>query len=162
MKNKGKEIKKLEQIRDNVIKDESMKKVINEIIKSKQNEEQENRVYKVVEDFADQFEQDMEIKQDTKKIMEETPILMNLFNQFVNTDYEPSLLDKKVLKIKNQLQDELKKNLTEKQLILLEEMNYCNARLRENMVEQAFIYGYAMCAQMKNEAIKKYPRKDIE
>lgn len=42
---------------------------------------------------------------------------------------------------------------------MLEQWKYCEDRILDDMIEQAFIYGYSMAVQFRDEAIKQYPNK---
>ena len=42
---------------------------------------------------------------------------------------------------------------------LLEQWQYCEDRILDDMVEQAFVYGYATAVELREEAIKQYPPK---
>lgn len=103
---------------------------------------------------------DEEFQTHTKERIKETPLLINIFNEFIQSIYRPSKLYKLALKTKNDIYEEMNKTFTEEQKQLLEKWKYCEDRILDDKAEQAFIYGYAMCSQMKDEAIKQYPLND--
>ena len=74
----------------------------------------------------------------TQLRIKETPLLLALFNEFVQEIYRPSKMYKLAAKTKNIINDELLKTLNEEQKNLLEQWQYCEDRILDNMVEQAF------------------------
>ena len=70
--------------------------------------------------------------------------------------YRPSEMYKLAAKTKNIINDELLKTLNEEQKDLLEQWQYCEDRILDDMVEQAFVYGYATAVELREEAIKQY------
>ena len=93
----------------------------------------------------------------TKDRIKETPLLINLFNDFVQQIYKPSKLYKLAIKTQNDIYEEMKKTFTEEQKQLLEQWKFCEDRILDDMLEQSFIYGYSMSCQLREEAIKQYP-----
>ena len=73
--------------------------------------------------------------------------------------YRPSKMYKLAAKTKNIINDELLKTLNEEQKNLLEQWQYCEDRILDDMVEQAFVYGYATAVELREEVIKQYPPK---
>ena len=53
----------------------------------------------------------------------------------------------------------MKKTFTDEQLYLVEQYQYCEDRISDDLQEQAFIFGYAMSNELKYEAITKYQNK---
>lgn len=96
----------------------------------------------------------------TKQRINETPLLINLFQEFVQEIYKPSSLYEMAQQLKFKISDELDKSLNKKQKKLLEQWKFCEDRLLDDMIEQAFIYGYSMASQLREEAIKQYPYKE--
>lgn len=153
------EINQLEHIRDNVLKDDDLKNVINDVIELKQ---KENTIDKKVEEFIKQFEEDLETEIENKDIIENAPILKNLFNNYIQNITTTSPTYQRTLHIRNQLQDQLEKLLTEEQIILLRQIDYCDTRLHEDLTDQVFIYGFSLNAQMQNEAKKHLENNGIK
>lgn len=102
---------------------------------------------------------DEEFETHTKNRIKETPLLMGIFNEFVEHIYRPSNMYWLAAKTKNIINDELLKTLNEEQKNLLEQWQYCEDRILDDMVEQAFVYGYATAVETREEAIKQYPPK---
>ena len=106
-----------------------------------------------LEGFDEEFETHTQLR------IKETPLLLALFNEFVQEIYRPSEMYKLAAKTKNIINDELLKTLNEEQKDLLEQWQYCEDRILDDMVEQAFVYGYATAVELREEAIKQYPPK---
>ena len=152
MSDLNEEIKELENIRDNVLKDEEFKQVINTVIKQKR----ENKtVYEKAEEFIVQFEKDLKIQAEKEDIIDASPILRDLFYNYITNLYRPTPTYKKALHIANEMQDILESMLTEEQQVLLRELGYCRRRMSEELSQQLFIYGYAMSSQIKKECDKE-------
>lgn len=111
----------------------------------------ENKIKDYLEGFDEEFETNI------KERIKETPLLINLFNDFVQQIYKPSKLYKLAIKTQNDIYEEMKKTFTEEQKQLLEQMKYCQDIILNDMLEQSFIYGYSMSCQLREEAIKQYP-----
>lgn len=73
--------------------------------------------------------------------------------------YRPSKMYWLVAKTKEIINQELIKNLNDEQKDLLEQWQYCEDRILDDMIEQAFVYGYATAFELREEAIKQYPPK---
>ncbi len=113
-----------------------------------------------INDYLTDFDKILE--EHTAKRLKETPMLINLFNEFIGNIYKPSNLYRQALKIKNDINEEMNLTFSKEQKKLLEQWQYCDDRMINDMIEQAFIYGYAMCSQLSNEAIKQYPLNNNE
>lgn len=146
------EIKELENIRDNVLKDEESRQVINAVI----NQKKENKsVYEKAEEFIVQFEKDLKLQTEKEDIIDNAPILRDLFYNYINNLCRPTPTYKKALHLANEIQDVLEEMLTDEQKVLLRELSYCRTRMSEEVSQQLFIYGYAMSSQIKNECDKE-------
>ena len=102
---------------------------------------------------------DEEFETHTQLRIRETPLLMRMFNEFVENIYKPSKMYWLVAKTKEIINQELIKNLNDEQKDLLEQWQYCEDRILDDMIEQAFVYGYATAVELREEAIKQYPSK---
>lgn len=102
---------------------------------------------------------DEEFETHTKDRIKETPLLFSLFNDFVQHIYKPSKMYWLASKTKSIIDDELRNTLDNEQKDLLEQWQFCEDRMLDDMVEQAFIYGYAMSVQFREEAVQQYPIK---
>ena len=117
-------------------------------------EEKENLYAGYLEGFDEEFETH------TKQRINETPLLMNLFQEFVQQIYKPSNLYNIARDAKAKISEELEHSLDKEQKYLLKQLEFCRSRMEDDMTEQAFIFGYAMSSQLREEAIKQYPYKN--
>ena len=63
--------------------------------------------------------------------------------------------------MKCKLNEEMKRTFTQEQKELLEQWQYYEDRILDDMVEQAFVYGYAMAVATQEEATKKLSNKQV-
>lgn len=108
-------------------------------------------------DYLEGFDEEFETH--TKQRIKETPLLMSLFREFVQEIYRPSQIYKISLKTKAKINEELENTLDNDQRRLLKQWKFCEDRILDDMVEQAFIYGYSMSSQLREEAVRQYPYK---
>lgn len=128
-----------------------------ETLQKLESEEEERKRYK---DYLKGF--DEEFQTHTEKQIKEIPFLINLFNGFVDKIYKPSEIQKLAVRIKIEIDNVLTSALSNEQKYLLEQWKFCEDRITNDLAEQAFIYGYAMASQAREESIKKYPYKKKE
>ena len=95
----------------------------------------------------------------TAKRIKETPLQLKLFNVFAQEIYQPTKLQEKITKVKKEIKEEMKKTFTDEQLYLVEQYQYCEDRISDDLQEQAFIFGYAISNELKYEAVTKYQNK---
>ena len=95
----------------------------------------------------------------TQDRIKETPLLMRMFNEFVEHIFKPSNMYWLAAKTKNRIKEDLSKTLTDEQKDMLEQLQLCEDRILDDMTEQAFIYGYSIAMQSREEAINQYPSK---
>lgn len=127
-----------------------------ELIKHLDNLEQQKK-----ENYKNHLEGfDEEFETHTKQRINETPLLMNLFQEFVQQIYKPSNLYNIARDAKAKISEELEHSLDKEQKYLLKQLEFCRSRMEDDMTEQAFIFGYAMSCQLREEAIKQYPYKN--
>ena len=93
----------------------------------------------------------------TQDRLKETPLLMRMFNEFVEHIFKPSNMYWLAAKTKNRIKEYLSKTLTDEQKDMLEQLQLCEDRILDDMTEQAFIYGYSIAMQSREEAINQYP-----
>ena len=127
----------------------------------------ENKIAKINENPLSKYKEflkgfDEEFETHTKNRIKETPLLLTLFRDFIQEIYRPSEIYKLSIKAKKQITEELNKNLNKQQIKLLEKWQYYENIMSEDLVEQAFIYGYSMCNQIKQESIKQYNYKKVK
>lgn len=113
-----------------------------------------------VEDFLQDF--DNNFSTHMMKRRNEAPILTFLFNEFINGIYKTSKTYKYCLGIQDKISRKLSKTLSKDEKELVRQLRFCQEMMLEDEIEQAFIYGYAMAVQMKDEAIAQYPAKEEE
>lgn len=92
----------------------------------------------------------------TAKRIKETPLLLELFNKFNDEIYQTRELQNKITKIKKQIRQEMEKTFTDEQLYLVKQYQYLDDRICDDLVEQAFIFGYAINSELKHEITNKY------
>ena len=146
--NKNEEVEILKNIRDNEVKDEKLKEVLNKIIEQKNEDE---TAYQVVERFIVQFEKDLKIKVKKEPILNNAPILTDLYYNFILNHYKPTATYKKAISIGDDIQQQIEKNFTLEQKVLVKELEYCITRRYEELSQQLFIYGYTLHSQLNNE-----------
>lgn len=128
-----------------------------ETLQKLESEEEERKRYK---DYLKGFDEGFQTH--TENQLKEIPFLINLFNGFIDKIYKPSKIQKLVVRTQIEIDDKLIPTLSNEQKYLLEQSRFCEDRVTNDLVEQAFIYGYAMASQAREEAIKKYPYKKKE
>lgn len=84
---------------------------------------------------------------------------MGIFNEFVEHIYRPSNMYWLAAKTKSMIKEDLLKTLNDEQKDLLEQLQLCEDRILDDMTEQAFIYGYAISVESREEAVSQYPPK---
>lgn len=92
------------------------------------------------------------ILQEFDEIMERRkrmPVLMNIFEQFSDEIYGESKVQKKAVDEKDKLQKEMKLNFEQNKLF--EQYDELENLILDNMVESAFIYGFAISEELKDE-----------
>lgn len=104
-----------------------------------------------LEGFDDEFETH------TKDRIKETPLLMEIFDKFVEHIFKPSNMYWVAAKTKNTIKEDLLKTLNDEQKDMLEQLQLCEDRILDDMTEQAYIYGYATAVQLRDEAVNQYP-----
>ena len=88
-----------------------------------------------------------------------TPMLLEVFDRFAEEIYRPSINYKKNMYETIKIDKMLRSTLNSNQIKLLEERENLKNKMHIEENEQAFVYGFAMASQMREEAIKKYPYK---
>lgn len=100
---------------------------------------------------------DEEFETHTKDRIKETPLLMEIFDKFVEHIFKPSNMYWVAAKTKNTIKEDLLKTLNDEQKDMLEQLQLCEDRILDDMIEQAYIYGYATAVQLRDEAVNQYP-----
>ena len=154
-------IKNLKYARDNIIDDDNIKNLLDRVIDYMEEdlENKEKLIDKQLNELLEDFSEELKIV--TKTDIEKAPILSNLYDDYVKLYInDPTEKYTKIYEMRKQLQNKLERILKVDGITLLRAIYYCNTELQEYSAQQAFIYGYSMANQMKNEAITKYPRKN--
>lgn len=138
---------------DEMSTDELMEVLVKRMKKDYNNSKKETEIQNYITEFDKTFETDIKSK------INETPLLTSLFNDFVQEIYKPSETYLNIQKTKIKLKEQLIKDFTEEQRNLFKQINLCEDRILEDMTEQAFIYGYSMSSQLREESTKKYTYK---
>ena len=99
---------------------------------------------------------DEEFKTHTEQRIKETPLLLSMFKKFLQEVYRPSRIYKLAIKTKNMIKEDLLKTLNDEQKDKIEQLQLCEDRILEDIIEQAFIYGYATAVELREEAIEHY------
>lgn len=102
---------------------------------------------------------DEEFETHTQDRFKETPLLMRMFNEFVEHIFKPSNIYWIAAKTKNMIKEDLQNTLDDREQDLLEQLQLCEDRILDDMTEQAFIYGYAIAMQSREESINQYPSR---
>lgn len=63
-------------------------------------------------------------------------------------------------KTKSIIKEEILKSLNEEQKNLLEQLQQCEDRILDDMIEQAYVYGYSTAVTLRDEALKQYQPKE--
>lgn len=113
----------------------------------------------IYEKYLENFDQ--EFQTHIKEKIKEFPLLVKLLDTFIQEIYKPSNIYKIALKNKSKIKQELYKTMNKKQISLLEKVEFFNNVMNDDLIEQAFIYGYAMASEFREEAISKYNKKLI-
>lgn len=140
----------VEKMKDETPLDEEEDKQVKEV---KQELKEENLYSGYLEGFDEEFETHTQMR------VKQTPMLLKIFGEFSQEVYKPSKLYCVASTAKTRIREELTRNMNEDEKMLLNQLKLCEDRVLDDMLEQAFIYGYAVAVQMKDEAITQYPDK---
>lgn len=154
MEDKNKEaIEVLKQALNSENTTPKMKEILQETIKQRQTDDDIEARF---EEFINEFEKELE----TNSTYElDTPVLTNLYENYIQNIFTTGSVYKTAVHLQGKIKEELKKSLSEEQQLLLDEIDYCNIEMNSDIAKKAFLYGYAMSAQMKDETIKIYSKE---
>ena len=105
----------------------------------------ENSVYEYIEQFDAEF--DSMLKDNIKN----TPLLVNIFREYIEQNCKTSKYYKIILHKIIEIEDELYSTLSDNQKELLKKWQVYKDNLAENMLEQGFIYGYCFNKELELE-----------
>lgn len=112
-----------------------------------------------VKDYLEGFDKEFETYTQVK--IKEVPLLINLYQEFLQEVYQPSKRYLLALKIKNEINEDIEKTFTEEQQELMKQFKECQDIMINDMNEESFIYGYCMASELREEAIKRYGKADV-
>ena len=99
---------------------------------------------------------DKEFETDVAEKINKTPLMVRLYKDFIQEIYQPSKRYKLALKIKNEIDEDINKTFTKEQQELMKQFKECESIMIDDIVQEAFVFGFSMGYQLKEEAIKKY------
>lgn len=67
--------------------------------------------------------------------------------------------NKEIIDIEKKIKNKMKETFTDEQMNLLEQYQNCEDKILQDMVEQAFVFGYVMSNELKYEATRYYNKK---
>lgn len=113
-----------------------------------------------VKDYLEGFDKEFETY--TQEKIKEVPLLINLYQEFLQEVYQPSKRYLLALKIKNEINEDIEKTFTEEQQELMKQFKECQDIMINDMNEESFIYGYCMASELRGEAIKRYGAVNVD
>ena len=99
---------------------------------------------------------DKEFETDVAEKINKTPLMVRLYKDFIQEIYQPSKRYKLALKIKNEIDEDISKTFTKEQQELMKQFKECESIMIDDIVQEAFVFGFSMSYQLKEEATKKY------
>lgn len=94
--------------------------------------------------------------------IKEAPMLINILENMNPELHMPSKLYKIASKVRERIEEDLISGMNEKSKKLLEQLKYCDEVILFDAMKDAFIYGYGISIQMKEEAENYMSKKDKE
>lgn len=85
-----------------------------------------------------------------EKAKKKIPNLMKMLERFDDEIYMPTKIYKLMIEVKDKIEEEL--NLTNEQKELFQYWAVCEDNISNDIVEQAFIYGYSLATALKGES----------
>ena len=118
-----------------------------EEIKNIKNDLNEETLYSgYLEGFDKEYETQMQNR------IKETPMLINILENINSETHRPSKLYKIASTIRERIEEDLNSDMSDKSKRLLEQLKYCDEVILSDAMRDAFIYGYAISNEMKEEA----------
>ena len=125
---------------------------IKEIKEIKKELEEENLYSGYLEGFDKEYETQMQER------IKEAPMLINILENMNAEIHIPSKLYKIANKVRERIEEDLKSDMNDKSKKIFEQLKYCNEVILFDAMRDAFIYGYAISNEIKEET-KKYLSK---
>lgn len=105
----------------------------------------ENSVYEYIEQFDEEFGSML------KDNIKNTPLLVNIFREYIEQNYKTSKYYKIILHKIIEIEDELYSTLTDKQKQLFKKWEVYKDNMSDDTLLQSFIYGYCLDKQLTIE-----------
>lgn len=112
-----------------------------------------------VKDYLKGFDKEFETNMQEK--IKEIPLLISLYQEFLQEVYQPSNRYKLALKLRNEINDDIEKSFSAKQQELMKQYKECGLIMIDDIAEESFIYGFSLAYQLKEESIKKYNTEKV-
>ncbi len=125
---------------------------IKEIKEIKKELEEENLYSGYLEGFDKEYETQMQER------IKEAPMLINILENMNAEIHIPSKLYKIANKVRERIEEDLKSDMNDKSKKIFEQLKYCNEVILFDAMRDAFIYGYAISNEIKEET-KNYLSK---
>jgi len=110
-----------------------------------------NENYQVkLNEFIDSFDEDYETN--IKERIKQKPLLCNLFEKFTEEIYAPTKFYNKTKSKMIELEEEIKKTYCNENKLLHEKWQFLQDRILDDMLQQAFVYGYCLANQLNKES----------
>lgn len=90
----------------------------------------------------------------------EAPILISILEDMNTEIHRPSKLYKIASTIRERIEEDLNSDMSDKSKKLLEQLKYCDEVILSDAMRDAFIYGYAISNEMKEETEKYFGKKE--
>ena len=91
--------------------------------------------------------------------VKEAPILISILEDMNTEIHRPSKLYKIASTIRERVEEDLNSDMSDKSKKLLEQLKYCDEVILFDAMRDAFIYGYAISNEMKEETEKYFSKK---
>lgn len=92
--------------------------------------------------------------------IKEAPILISILEDMNTEIHRPSKLYKIASTIRERVEKDLNADMSDKSKKLLEQLKYCDEVILFDAMRDAFIYGYAISNEMKEETKKYFGKKE--
>lgn len=92
--------------------------------------------------------------------VKEAPILISILEDMNTEIHRPSKLYKIASTIRERIEEDLNSDMSDKSKRLLEQLKYCDEVILSDAMRDAFIYGYAISNEMKEETEKYFGKKE--
>lgn len=92
--------------------------------------------------------------------VKEAPILISILEDMNTEIHRPSKLYKIASTIRERVEEDLNSDMSDKSKKLLEQLKYCDEVILSDAMRDAFIYGYAISNEMKEETENYFSKKE--